>query len=138
MGIGCDGSSSADSASLWQEARLALLQAKLTAGADAMTARDALAMATRGGAECLGRSGEPGELSIGAVGDVALWRLDGPAYAGVIDDPVEGWLRAGPTSAWYTIVAGRILVERGVLVSERLDPMLALHRTIASRFQEIG
>ena len=58
VGLGCDGSSSADSASLWLEARQALLLAKLRNGADAMTARDALEIATRGGARCLGRDGE--------------------------------------------------------------------------------
>ena len=60
VGIGCDGSSSADSASLWQEARLAMLQGKLRSGADAMDARTALEIATRGGAACLGRTGELG------------------------------------------------------------------------------
>ena len=52
VGLGCDGSSSADSASLWQEARLSMLQGKLKSGADKMTARLALEIATRGGANC--------------------------------------------------------------------------------------
>ena len=56
VGLGCDGSSSADSASLWQEARLAMLQGKLISGADQMDARTALEIATRGGAACLGRN----------------------------------------------------------------------------------
>ena len=135
VGLGCDGSSSADSASLWQEARLAMLQGKLRSGAESMTARIALEVATRGGAGCLGREGEIGELSVGAVGDVAIWKLDGPAYAGVLDDLVEGWLRAGPTSVWHAIVAGRPVVRDGRIVDERLDDMLASHRTIARRFQ---
>ncbi|MEM7274534.1 MAG: 8-oxoguanine deaminase [Actinomycetota bacterium] len=135
VGIGCDGSSSADSGSLWQEARLAMLQGKLRSGADAMTARDALEMATVGGAGCLGRDGELGRLTVGAPADLAVWRLDGPAYAGVVADPIEGWLRSGPTSAWYTIVAGRPVVAEGALVSDRLDRMLVDHRRIARRFQ---
>ncbi len=135
VGIGCDGSSSADSASLWQEARLAMLQGKLKSGAAAMTARVALEVATRGGAGCLGRQGELGELSVGAVGDIAIWKLDGPVFAGVLDDLVEGWLRCGPTAAWHTIVAGRSVVEDGQLVSPRVDEMLALHRSTARRFQ---
>ena len=65
VGLGCDGSSSADAASLWQEARLSMLQGKLVSGADAMTARMSLEVATRGGAGCLGREGELGELSVG-------------------------------------------------------------------------
>jgi cytosine/adenosine deaminase-related metal-dependent hydrolase len=135
VGLGCDGSSSADAASLWQEARLAMLQGKLTSGAGAMSARDALEIATRGGAACLGREGEIGELSVGAVGDVAVWKLDGPVFAGVVDDLVEGWLRCGPISAWYTIVHGRIVVEQGRPVAEDLGVKLARHRLIARRFQ---
>ena len=67
-----------------------MLQGKLISGADQMDARTALEIATRGGAACLGRNGEIGELSIGAVGDVAVWKLEGPQFAGVIDDPIEG------------------------------------------------
>ena len=135
VGLGCDGSSSADSASLWQEARLAMLQGKLTSGADAMNARTALEIATRGGAGCLGREGEIGELSVGAVADIAIWKLDGPAYAGVLDDLVEGWLRSGPNQAWHTIVNGKTVVENGHLTNSNLTQMLAQHRTIAQRFQ---
>ncbi len=135
VGIGCDGSSSADSGSLWQEARLAMLQGKLRSGPERMSARDALSMATTGGAGCLGRSDELGTLTVGRPADIAVWRLDGPVFAGVIDDPIEGWLRCGPTSAWYTIVAGKPVVEQGELVSGELDDMLRRHRVIAERFQ---
>ncbi|MFM9121203.1 MAG: 8-oxoguanine deaminase, partial [Acidimicrobiaceae bacterium] len=93
VGIGVDGSSSADSASMWLEARQAMLLAKLRSGAGAGTARMALECATRGGAGCLGRIGEIGELSVGSVGDVAIWSLTGPAFAGAIADPIEAWLR---------------------------------------------
>ena len=135
VGLGCDGSSSADSASMWQEARLAMLQGKLTSGAGAMTARTALEVATRGGAGCLGREGELGEISVGAVADLAIWKLDGPAHAGVGDDLIEGWLRCGPTQAWHTIVNGRLIVENGGLVDDDLTNMLALHQSISRRFQ---
>ncbi|MDQ3543076.1 MAG: 8-oxoguanine deaminase, partial [Actinomycetota bacterium] len=87
VGLGVDGSSSADSGSLWLEARQAMLLAKLRDGAAAGTARMALELATRGGAACLGRTGELGELSVGAVGDVAVWPLTGPAFAGALADP---------------------------------------------------
>jgi cytosine/adenosine deaminase-related metal-dependent hydrolase len=135
VGLGCDGSSSADSASLWQEARLAMLQGKLVSGAAAMTARIALEVATRGGAGCLGREGEIGELSVGAVADIAIWKLEGPAFAGVLDDLIEGWLRAGPASAWHTIVNGNRVVAAGELVHESLVEKLTLHKSIARRFQ---
>src|SRR5436190_14349156 len=104
VGLGVDGSSSADSASLWLEARQAMLLAKLRDGAAAATARTALEMATLGGAACLGRVGEIGVLAPGAVGDVAVWSLTGPVFAGAVADPVEAWLRCGPVSARDTIV----------------------------------
>ena len=135
VGIGCDGSSSADAASLWQESRLAMLLAKLNSGADAITARDVLEMATRGGAACLGRQRELGELTVGAAADIVAWKLEGPAFAGVVDDLVEGWLRCGPLAAHHTIVAGRPVVESGAIVSPRLAEMLATHAVIARRFQ---
>jgi cytosine/adenosine deaminase-related metal-dependent hydrolase len=135
VGIGCDGSSSADAASLWQETRLALLLAKLSAGAGAMAARDALELATRGGAACLGRTGELGQLSVGSVADLVAWRLDGVAYAGAISDPVEALLRCGPASAYHTIVAGRAVVEGGRLVSDQVEDHLRRHRQAAERIQ---
>ncbi len=138
VGIGCDGSSSADSASIWQESRLAMLLGKLKSGADAFSARDALDIATRGGAACLGRQGEIGVLKVGAAADIVAWKLDGPIFAGVLDDLVEGWLRCGPTGAHHTIVAGKLVVEDGTIVSDRLEEMLARHRVISRRFQPIG
>ena len=118
-GLGVDGSSSADSASLWLEARTAMLQGKLRQGAGAMSARDALEIATRGGAACLGRTGEIGELSVGACGDLVVWGLDGVRFAGALSDPVEAWLRCGPVSARHTVVGGRLVVEDGVPVHGR-------------------
>jgi len=137
VGLGCDGSSSADAASLWLEARTAMLLAKLRSTPSAFDARAALDVATRGGAACLGRTGELGELSPGAVGDVAVWPMDGLTFAGVIDDPIEGWLRCGPTQARHTIVHGRFVVRDGQLVSNRLDEMLALHTRHAKRLQGV-
>jgi cytosine/adenosine deaminase-related metal-dependent hydrolase len=136
VGLGVDGSSSADSASLWLEARTAMLLAKLQRGPGAFTARDALEVATRGGAGCLGRVGEIGELSMGAVGDMAVWALDGPAFAGAVSDPVEAWLRCGPVAARHTVVAGVPVVENGVLVHPSVEEMLRRHRVRADRMQQ--
>jgi cytosine/adenosine deaminase-related metal-dependent hydrolase len=135
VGLGVDGSSSADSGSMWLEARQAMLLAKLRSGPANSTARTALEMATRGGAGCLGREGELGEITVGAVGDLAVWRLDGLSHAGAILDPIEAWLRCGPTSAWHTIVAGSAVVLNGELVSTRLDEVLPWHRRVSERFQ---
>lgn len=135
VGIGVDGSSSADSASMWLEARQAMLLAKLRNGAAAGTARMALECATLGGAGCLGRDGEIGQLTVGAVGDLVAWKLDGPRSAGIVHDPIEGWLRCGPFGAHHTVVAGRSVVEHGVLVHPDVEDRLRLHRRISERFQ---
>ena len=138
VGLGVDGSSSADSASMWLEARQAMLLAKLRNGAAAGTARMSLEIATRGGAGCLGRVGEIGEISVGAVGDLAIWSLTGVVFAGAVADPIEAWLRCGPTGAKHTIVHGKLVVDNGQIVSNKVDSMLATHRTIAKRMQRIA
>ena len=138
VGLGVDGSSSADAASLWLEARQAMLLAKLRDGAHAGTARMALEIATLGGAACLGRTGELGVLSPGAVGDVAVWRLDGPRFAGALADPIEAWLRCGPVSVRDTIVHGRAVVRDGELVSGRVDEMLATHARFSRAIQRLA
>jgi cytosine/adenosine deaminase-related metal-dependent hydrolase len=136
VGLGCDGSSSTDSASLWMEARNAMLLGRLRGGPASTGARDALEIATRGGAGCLGRTGEIGELSVGAVGDLVVWPVDGDiVHAGALSDPIEAWLRCGPSAARHTAVAGRVIVRDGALVSDRVDEMLTWHRRVAERFQ---
>jgi len=138
VGLGVDGSSSADAASLWLEARQAMLLAKLRNGAAAGTARFALELATSGGAACLGRGGELGELTVGAVGDVAVWPLTGPAFAGALADPVEAWLRCGPVSARHTVVHGVPVVRDGELVHRAVEERLAAHQRVAAAIQRLG
>jgi cytosine/adenosine deaminase-related metal-dependent hydrolase len=137
VGLGVDGSSSADAANLWLEARQAMLVAKLRSGADASDARMALEIATVGGAGCLGREGEIGELTVGAVGDIAVWPLTGPAFAGGLADPIEAWLRCGPAAPSHTIVHGRALVDGGVLTHPALDEMLRAHDAQSRRIQRL-
>jgi cytosine/adenosine deaminase-related metal-dependent hydrolase len=132
VGIGCDGSASTDCASLWLETRGALLLARLRQGPEAMSARDALEMATLGGAACLGRAGEIGVLEPGAVADLVAWPLSGIAFAGAHTDPVEAWLRCGPVAAWHTVVNGRFVVQDGRLTVTGVEEMLARHRAIAT------
>jgi cytosine/adenosine deaminase-related metal-dependent hydrolase len=100
-----------------------------------MSARDALEMATREGAACLGRTGEIGELSVGACGDLVVWPLTGPAFAGALSDPVEAWLRCGPVTARHTVVAGRLVVEDGVPTHDGLEEQLAVHRRVSELMQ---
>ena len=136
VGLGVDGSSSADAGSLWLEARQAMLLAKLRDGPAAGTARMALDLATRGGAACLGRRGELGVLAPGAVGAVAVWPLTGPAFAGALADPVEAWLRCGPVTARHTVVQGRPIVRDGQLVHPAVEERLAAHAVVARRLQQ--
>jgi len=138
VGLGVDGSSSADSASLWLEARQAMLLAKLRDGAPRGTARMAHECATVGGAACLGRSGELGVIEPGAVADIAVWRLTGPTFAGALADPIEAWLRCGPVSAWHTIVNGRFVVRDGNVVNAGLGDALRSHAAHAVRIQHLA
>ncbi len=136
VGLGCDGSASTDSASLWMEARNTMLLGRLRTGPQTMGARDALEIATRGSAGCLGRAGELGVLEVGAVGDLVCWSLEGVAFAGALTDPVEAWLRCGPVMARHTVVAGRAVVRDGRLCMAGQEEMLARHRQISARMQD--
>jgi cytosine/adenosine deaminase-related metal-dependent hydrolase len=138
VGLGCDGSASTDSASLWMEARNALLLGRLRKGPTSMGARDALEIATRGSAACLGRDGELGRLSVGAVGDLVCWPLEGVAFAGALTDPIEAWLRCGPVSARHTVVHGKLVVEDGTVVAPGEAEMLRRHRVISARIQGVS
>ena len=139
VGIGCDGSASADCASLWLETRGALLLARLRGGARAMQAREALELATLGGAACLGRD-DIGALAPGRAGDLVVWPLAGGAdaagiaFAGALSDPVEALLRCGPVVPRHTVVAGRSLVRDGALTAAATGEMLARHRRIAGEW----
>src|SRR5205085_12417320 len=135
VGLGCDGSASTDSASLWMEARNALLLGRLRLGPASTTARDALEIATRGSAGCLGRDGELGVLAVGAAADLVCWPLEGVAFAGALTDPIEAWLRCGPVAARHTVVAGEAVVRNGQLVAPGVEEMLTRHRAIAARLQ---
>ncbi len=135
VGLGCDGSASTDSASLWMEARNALMLGRVKSGPANFSARDALEVATLGGAQCLGREGEIGLLAVGALADIAVWPLGGVKFAGAISDPIEGWLRCGPFAPRHTIVNGAFVVRDGEIVSDKLEDRLAQHRRVAGRMQ---
>ncbi len=114
VGLGVDGAASNEAGELQIELRQALFAARLRGGAAAMSCRDALALATIGGARCLGREQEIGSLEVGKRADVALWRVDDLGGAG-IDDPVAA-LVLGPQRRVETlVVAGRVVVEAGEL-----------------------
>jgi cytosine/adenosine deaminase-related metal-dependent hydrolase len=133
VGLGCDGSASTDHASMWLEARGALLLARTRGGPEAMRAREALEIATLGGAACLGRD-DIGSLAPGKAGDLVVWPTNGIAFAGALSDPVEALLRCGPVAAKHTVINGRLLVEDGQLTATGVDDMLNRHRGIAQEW----
>ncbi len=135
VGLGCDGSASTDSASLWMEARNTLLLGRLREGPTSFSARDALEVATRGGATCLGRDGEIGQLRVGAMADIVVWPLGGVRFAGALTDPIEGWLRCGPFAPRHTIINGGFVVRNGLLVNPAVEDRLAAHAVVARRWQ---
>lgn len=120
VGLGVDGSASAEAVTVPAEAHQALLSARTRAAlrgdpdsAAALTVRDALALATIGGARCLGREDEIGTLEPGRQADVALWRIDGPGHA-MITDPVAALvLPAVPPPLELLLVGGVPVAEHG-------------------------
>ena len=117
VGLGVDGAASNECGELVDEIRAALVLARVAHGPAALTARDALEMATRHGARCLGREDELGHLSAGALADVALWELDEPGFAGIAD-PVFA-LAFGPTRPVHTLLVGGHAVVAGRRAADR-------------------
>jgi cytosine/adenosine deaminase-related metal-dependent hydrolase len=116
VGLAVDGSASNDSGHMLAEVRQAMLVARGRGGAGAMTAREALRVATRGSAACLGRD-DIGVLEAGRRGDVALFRLDGLATVGAEADPVAALLFCHAGRVTHLIIEGRPVVRDGVLLT---------------------
>jgi cytosine/adenosine deaminase-related metal-dependent hydrolase len=114
VGLGVDGAASNEAGELGPEIRQALLLARLAGGPAALTARQALELATINGARCLGRDDELGSLEPGKLADVAVWRIDDLEHAG-IEDRVAGFVLGAPRPVELLLVAGRPVVEGGAL-----------------------
>jgi cytosine/adenosine deaminase-related metal-dependent hydrolase len=114
VGLGVDGAASNESGEITDELRGALLMARVRGGPAALTAREALELATRHGARCLGREDELGRLEVGALADVALWRLDEAGRAGIAD-PVAALVLGPPRPVHTLLVNGDPIVEEGEL-----------------------
>ncbi|QKJ18106.1 8-oxoguanine deaminase [Microbacterium hominis] len=131
VGLGVDGAASNESGQLGVEIREAVLMNRLRTGADSMSARDALRMATLGGARVLGRDREIGSLEPGKVADVAVWRIDGVEHAGILD-PVAALGLGSMPPLKRLLVGGRTVVADGTLVTIE-EPVLAEQVATASR-----
>jgi cytosine/adenosine deaminase-related metal-dependent hydrolase len=141
VGLGVDGSASNDGAQMVAEARQAMLLQRVGAslapfgcdlGPSAMTARDALDLATRGGAAVLGRA-DLGQLSPGMCADLALFDLGTLPFAGgAPHDPVGALFLCASPPAAFTVVDGRVRVRRGELTSFELGPVVERHNRLAA------
>ena len=157
VGLGVDGSASNDGAHLLGEARQALLlarvgrslqppeadaQGQIRYGCDAgpaqMSARDALDLATRGGARVLGRD-DIGHIAPGMAADLALFDLRALGFAGgAVHDPVAALLLCAPANAAHTIVNGRVVVRQGQLATLDLGPLIERHNRLAQALVNPG
>jgi cytosine/adenosine deaminase-related metal-dependent hydrolase len=136
IGLGVDGAASNEASSLLEEVRHAVLFARARGGPEELTVRDALEMATMGGARVLGRQDEIGSLEPGKVADLAVWRLDGLGHADIVD-PVAALVLGAPPPLDLLLVNGRVVVEhdRVVTVDETnlAADVAAASRTLLSR-----
>ena len=149
VGLGVDGCASNDAAHMVNEARQALLLARVgralqppevrdgrtffgcDLGPAEMTARDVLALATRGGAQVLGRA-DIGQIAVGTSADLALFDLNTLGFAGgAVHDPVGALMLCSSPQADYTIVNGRVVVRQGQLTTLDLPPVIERHNHMA-------
>jgi cytosine/adenosine deaminase-related metal-dependent hydrolase len=141
IGLGVDGSASNDAAHILNEARQAMLLARVgkalepfgcDAGPQEMTPRDALRLATRGGAEVLGRSHDIGQIKEGYCADLAMFRTDTLAMAGgAVHDSVGALMLCASGNADFTIVNGRVVVREGRLTTLEIEPLIETHNRLA-------
>jgi cytosine/adenosine deaminase-related metal-dependent hydrolase len=132
VGLGVDGSASNDSSHLLAEARQAMLLQRVGGNPAALSAREALWMATRGSAATLGRD-DVGSLAPGMAADVIAYRIDTPAFAGALHDPLAALAFCAPPSVDLSIINGRIVVKEGVLQTVDVPMLVEEHNAISTR-----
>ncbi|HET9123363.1 MAG TPA: 8-oxoguanine deaminase [Solirubrobacteraceae bacterium] len=127
VGLGVDGAASNEHGGLAAELHQAVLLARARRGPQALSARQALWMATMGGARCLGRAEAIGSLEVGKLGDLALWRLDGLGHADIAD-PLTALVFGPPAPLALLLVGGRTIVEDGELRTADVSELAAANR----------
>lgn len=133
VGLGVDGSASNDGSHMLGEARQAMLLQRLHNGPDALSARQALWLATRGGAAVLGR-GDIGRLAPGMAADIIGYRLDSlPLAGGAVHDPIAALAFCQPPRVDLSIINGRLRVHRGELLGVDLPRLVQRHNDLARR-----
>ena len=137
VGLGVDGAASNEASALLEEARHALLFARARGGPRALGVREALQLATMGGARVLGRQDEIGSLEVGKLADVAVWRLDTLAHAD-IDDPVAALVLGAPPPLELLLVDGAPVVEQDRLVTVDEEALAGEVRAASRRLLSRG
>ncbi|MEQ9242319.1 8-oxoguanine deaminase [Roseovarius indicus] len=130
VGLGVDGSASNDAGNIVLEARQVMLLQRVARGADAMSAREALEIATRGGADVLGRP-DCGRIAVGKRADIAVWDVSGVESAGSWDP--AALLLAGPVKVRDLFVEGRSVVREGRMVTVDLPMVVERQNALAQR-----
>jgi len=131
VGLGVDGSASNDTSNLLNEARTAFLMARVRElDAAAMTAREALELATLGGARVLGRD-DIGALAPGMSADFIAINLDRPEFAGAHHDPVAAMIFCQANRVDYSFINGRKVVDQGRLTTLELETLVEKHNQLA-------
>lgn len=132
VGLGVDGSASNDSGHLLAEARQAMLLQRVGGNPAALTAREALEVATLGGASVLGRR-DIGRIEAGKSADIVAFRLDTLGMAGALADPLAALVFCQPAQVDLSIINGRVLVEDGMLNSVDLPALIKRHNRLSER-----
>ncbi|VVE34117.1 8-oxoguanine deaminase [Pandoraea iniqua] len=135
VSLGVDGSASNDAASMINEVRQALLLQRVGFGPNAMTAREALEIATIGGARVLGRD-DIGVLAPGMAADFVAFDTRGVGMAGGLHDPVAALVFCNPGQAAYSVVNGRVVVRDGRLTTLDLPTLVTRHNALARQLAE--
>ena len=130
VGLGVDGSASNDSGNMLNEARQTMLLQRVNSKASTMTAREALRVATKGGASVLNRD-DIGMLIPGYAADITAFKRDNVDFSGSDWDPVASLVFCGPSKANYTIINGKIVVSEGQLTSIPMEKLVHEHSKLS-------
>jgi 8-oxoguanine deaminase len=133
IGIGVDGSASNDGSNLMQEVRAAFLLQRSRYGVNKVSHRDALRWATKGSAACAGRS-DIGEIAVGKIADLALFKLDELRFSGS-GDPLAALVLCGAHRADRVMIGGRWIVQDGEIPNLDLGALIKRHSAAARRLQ---
>jgi cytosine/adenosine deaminase-related metal-dependent hydrolase len=130
VGLGVDGSASNDAGHMMGEVRQAMLLQRVGFGPDAMTARQALEVATLGGAKVLNRD-DIGAIRPGMSADIVMFRLDGIGMAGALHDPVAALVFCTPPNVACSIINGKVVVRDGKLCTIDLPVIIERHNALS-------